>query len=340
MIDKLIKNPRYLDCPGVSIDFGEGKWGVLLFNMGGPGKAEDTGLFLYNLFSDSNLIRLPSSEILQKPLAKLIAIRKAPKAARQYQAIGGSSPLLKWTRLAASGVKRELSKQYPHVEAFVGMRYFEPYISDELDAAVDEGCRHIVLMSMYPQYCRATTGTALVKAAEWLDDTDADISLSLIGQRYNRPEYINLLRGRIESALEEVDRTRAKIVFLAHSVPQRLVDAGDPRVRQVKETVTLAGEGYDCILTFRRRNGLVRWIGPDTYATIRRLAREGVTDVVAVPISFVFDHVEILYGIDIRLRQAAVNAGIKRLIRTESLNDDPRFVGLMADLIEAKIAAR
>ncbi len=340
MIDKLIKNPRYLDCPGVSIDFGEEKWGVLLFNMGGPEKAGDAGLFLYNLFSDPNLIKLPFLNALQKPLAKLMAVRKAPKVVRQYRAIGGSSPLLKWTRLAASGIKRELSKQYPHVEAFVGMRYFEPYILDELDAAVDEGCRHVILMSMYPQYCRATTGTALVKAAEWLEDTDADISLSLIGQWHNRPEYINLLRGRIESALEKVDRTRAKIVFSAYSIPQKLVDTGDPYFRQVKETVTLAGEGYDCILTFRRRNGPVRWIGPDTDATVRRLAREGVTDVVVVPISFVFDHVEILYGIDIRLREAALKAGIKRFIRTESLNDDPRFIEFLADLIEEKIAAR
>ncbi len=337
MLDQLKKDERFLTRPGKSIDFGEEKWGFLLFNMGGPEKKEDVREFLYNVFSDPAIIRLPLSDIFQKPLARFIARRRSAKVAKRYQAIGGGSPLLKWTRLVASGVKRELSKQYPQVEAFVGMRYFEPYIGDELNAAVDEGCRHLVLVSMYPHYCQATTGTALMRAAEWLEDSEADVTVSAIEEWFDRPRYIDLIRKRIDDALEKIGSDRAKIIFSAHSIPQRLADSGDPYVGQVRATVAAAGEGYDHILTFQSRTGPVRWVGPDTLATVRRLARQGVREMVVVPISFVSDHIETLYEIDIEIRQVAQASGVEKFVRTESLNDDPRYIEFLADLVEEKI---
>ena len=323
--------------PGLKFDFGEEKWGVMFLNMGGPETADDVGDYLYNVFSDRNIIKLPLSFILQKPLARFIAARRAPKVARRYQAIGGGSPLLKWSRLAASGVRRELVKLYPQVEIFVGMRYFEPYINEELDAAVGEGCRHIVLVPMYPQYCRATTGTALAEVLDWLDDNETELTFSLVSHWYDRPEYIALLRNRIDEALEQFEGINPKIIFSAHAIPQKLAESDDPYYEQIKESAALAGEGHDYLLTFQSRSGPVRWVGPDTFQTVQHLGRKGVTDIIIVPISFVSDHIETLYEIDIQLKEAAHRAGIKRLVRTKSLNDDPLFIEFLAGLIEDKI---
>jgi len=341
MIDALKGHSKILDRPGDHIDFGEEKWGVLFLNMGGPETTEDVKDYLYNIFSDRNIIRLPASPILQKPLARLIASRRAEKVRRRYQMIGGGSPLLKWTRLAASGVKRELAKQYPQVEVFAGMRYTEPFIHEELEAAIDEGCRHLVVLPMYPQYCLATTGTALLEIAEWFEDSEADLSMSIIENWHDYPGYIELLRKYIDDCVEEMDLPNPpKIVFSAHAVPKKLVESGDPYVDQVKKTAALAGEGYDYIVTFQSRTGPVNWIGPDTLKTVRMLGRQGIREILVVPVSFVSDHIETLYEIDIELKEAAEAAGIEKLVRTPSFNDDPQFSTFLADLIEEKIAGK
>lgn len=337
MIESLTKNSRYLENPGININFNEEKWAVMLLNMGGPEKSSDVRSYLYNIFSDRNIIKFPLSSLIQKPLAKFIASRRSPRVSKRYEAIGGGSPLLKWTRLAASGVGRELSRKYPQVEMFVGMRYTDPFIGDELDSAVDEGCRHIVLLSLYPQYCQATTGTALAEAADWLENAESDISLSVISDWHDRGEYIALLRNRIDRAFEQIGHENGTVVFSAHSIPQKLADSGDPYLDQIKKTAALAGEGYDYHLSLQSRTGPVKWIGPETLDTIRRLGRDKVANVIVVPISFVSDHIETLYEIDIELKEVARKAGIVNLIRTESLNDDTRFVDFLSALVIEKI---
>jgi ferrochelatase len=282
---------------------------------------------------------MPIPAMFQRPLARIIASRRSPKVAKRYQAIGGGSPLLKWTRLTAMDVMRELSKQYPQVDVFVGMRYAEPFIRDELNAAVDEGCRHLVVFPMYPQYCKATTGTAMDEVIDWLDNTEADISMSVIDHWHDRPEYIELLRRNIDRAVEQVEgETPPKVLFSAHAIPQKLVDRGDPYLDQIRETVALAGEGYDFVLAFQSRTGPVKWVGPDTIKTVRMLAHKGEKRLIIVPISFVSDHIETLYEIDIELKEIADRAGIETFIRTESFNDDERFAEILADMIEEKIA--
>jgi ferrochelatase len=341
MIERLRNHPRYLENPGASFDFGEEKWGILFLNMGGPDTVDDVEEYLFNIFSDPHIIKLPLSAFLQRPLANFISSRRAPKVKKHYQAIGGGSPLLKWTRLVASGVQRELSKKHPQLDVFTGMRYSEPFIHKELEAAVGEGCEHIVLLSLYPQYCHATTGTALIEILDWFDDYEGELTFSLVPDWYNRPEYISLLRTRIDQAMERInDRERTKVIFSAHSVPLKLVRSGDPYVPQVREMVELVGEGYDHILTFQSRTGPVKWQGPDTESTLKRLGQEGETEVVIVPISFISDHIETLYEIDIQFREAAESAGIKNFVRIESFNDDQRFIEFLADLVEEKVSAK
>ncbi|NMC42634.1 MAG: ferrochelatase [candidate division Zixibacteria bacterium] len=341
MIDTLRRHPRYLEHPADRYDFTADKWGILFLNMGGPETVDDVREYLANIFSDPLIIRLPMSWLLQKPLARFIASRRAPKVARRYHEIGGGSPLLKWTLLQADGVEEILKEKYPDIETFVGMRYLRPYIGAELDTALLTGRRHIVLMSLYPQYCLATTGTAVGEVIRWLDDNpEADLTVSLIDGWHDRPEYIALLRERIAGAMAQVDGTPAKLVISAHAIPQKLADSGDPYLEQVRRTAALAGAGYDTILTFQSRTGPVAWVGPDTLETVKTLGRQGVSDLVVLPISFVSDHIETLHEIDIELREAALSSGVQRFVRTESFNDDPKFAAFLAGLVEEKITGK
>lgn len=338
MIDKIKKDGRYLENPSGHFDFENEKWGVLFLNMGGPETTDDIESFLYNLFSDPYIIKLPLSSILQKPLARFISSRRAVKVKGNYEAIGGGSPLLKWCRLEADGVKKELAEKYPRAETFVGMRYTPPFIGETMDRAAEAGCKHIVIVSLFPQYTLATTGTALAEICDWFKKNRTDITFSIIASWHNHPGYIELLRKYIAEAMAASEASvKPKLLFSAHSLPVKLVKSGDPYLNQVTETVRLAGEGYDYTLSFQSRSGPVRWLEPETKITVEKLGHNGVGELVIVPVSFVSDHIETLHEIDIELKELALASGIKKFIRTRSFNDDPRFIKLLAGMVRDKI---
>ena len=306
--------------------------------MGGPDNLDDIEPFLFNLFSDRNIIKLPLSSIFQKPLAKFISTRRSAKVRSNYEAIGGGSPLLKWCIAEASGVKERLSDTYPKVETYIGMKYTEPFIKKALDKAVADGCRHLVVLPLYPQYTLATTGTALEDIAAWLRDTKTGLTVSVLPSWHDYPPYITLLQNRIKQTMARVeDKNKAVLLFSAHSLPVKMIERGDPYYDQIKETVKLAAGDNEYVLAFQSRSGPVKWLGPETMTTIAELGQKGVKEIVIVPVSFVSDHIETLYEIDIELKEVALKNGIKNFIRTESFNDDPAFIRLLTDMVMEKI---
>ncbi|MEZ5360306.1 MAG: ferrochelatase [Candidatus Zixiibacteriota bacterium] len=337
-MDELRSDKRVLTKPAEQFDFGEEKWGVLFLNRGGPENPDEVEEFLYQLYSDTSINEQPLSILLQKPLAKILSSHRSEEIAKQFTAIGGS-PLLRWTRLIASNVKRELSKRYPQVEIFAGMRYSEPTIPDELEAALDEGCRHIILFSMYPHYSKAITGAVFEPVVDWLDDYDGTVTFSIIDNWAHRPEFISFLRSRIASAMELIDKSRPyKMLFVADSVTEQVIEDDSSYLTKLRATASAAGEGYDHILTFQKWDDSEDIVSPDTEATIAQLAAQGIEQLVIVPVSFVSDHLGTLYHIDIELKRVARKAGIETFVRTESFNDDIPFAAFLADLIEEKTA--
>jgi len=337
MFDELRRMNCYLERPGATFDFGLDKWGVVLLNMGGPDSLSAVRPYLQNIFSDPAMVKFPLSNLIQRPLAKMIAALRAPASVKRYAAIGGSSPLPKWTALMAIGMRRVLSEKYPQVRVYSGMRYSRPFIAEALDQAVSDGCRHLVLLSLYPQYCQVTTGTALREVQRWLNISRQDITVSVIGKWHDQTGYIELLRGRIEKAMKSMNNPSTKLIFSAHAIPQTLVVSGDPYLSQIEKTVNLAGEGYNYLLAFQSRSGPIKWTKPEVLTVIKKVAAEGTTDIVIVPVSFVCDHLETLFDIDIQLKRAALSAGIQRFMRTESFNDDPVFIRFLSTLICEKI---
>jgi len=311
--------------------------GLVLLNMGGPDSLAAVEPFLYNLFSDRELIRLPAGALLQKPFAKLISHFRAKHVRENYRAIGGASPLLDWTQKQAAGIAAELGSQ---VKPYVVMRYWAPRAEPVLRRMAADGIEQAVVLSMYPHYTAATTGSSLNDFRRAAAAVYPQLKFTSIDQWYDWPGYLDALANRIRQGLEsyhELMRDGVPILFSAHALPQKFIDRGDPYLEQVMATVKgvmqRVGE-RPWYLGFQSRSGPVEWMSPETTEVMAQLAEEGHDSLLIVPISFVSDHIETLHEIDIEYLEFAESKGFRHYVRAPSLNDGDDFIAALADLVK------
>lgn len=315
--------------------------GVLLFNLGGPEKLDDVRPFLFNLFSDPDIIRLPWRG-LQKPLAWLIAAQRCKLSRGYYEKIGGGSPLRKITDEQARALEQALAARNIPARAYVGMRYWHPFLEDALDEIRRDQITDLVVLPLYPQFSISTTGSSLNRMNALISaDGDAARRVSVIEKWHDDPSYLEALTASVREELLRFpvqDPLRIHIVFSAHSVPVRYIDEGDPYLDQTQETVrsVMARLGVDRphSLSFQSKVGPVKWLRPSTDEMIRKLAREGVSQVLLVPVSFVSEHIETLYELDILYRHVAEDVGIAHYRRVPALNCRRDFIEALASLVE------
>lgn len=313
--------------------------GVVLFQLGGPDSLAAVEPFLYNLFCDPDIIDFPFSRIGRRPLAKLISTTRAKKAAQHYAAIGGGSPIRKFTERQALALEAQLERDGIDARCVVAMRYWHPFttaaIAELRDAEVDE----VVLLPLYPQYSSTTTGSSL---NEWKRHWTDTIPTSCVTTFYRNPFYLAALVEKINNALADFpDPQGVELVFSAHSVPVSVIEKGDPYQRQIEETVALVmqqGTWQNAHrLCFQSKVGASRWLQPSLHTTLRTLAVEHIREICVIPISFVSDHVETLGEIDHCAREEARQLGIERFAMTQGLNDSPTFIKALAASVLAVI---
>lgn len=305
---------------------------VILLNMGGPGSTTDVREYLYNIFSDRTLIRLPGGAVFQKPFAGLISLIRSGRVRSHYEQIGGGSPLLHWTRLQAEQIEDILVKEITDFKCYIGMRYFYPTIPDAIERAYTDGYRRVLFLPLHPQYSLATTGSSFEAARKELRRFP-DLKVSFVRDFHDDEGYVSLLKEYVSKNIGE-DET---LLFSAHSLPQRFVDEGDPYVEQIKWTAKLAADGREYHVSFQSRTGPVTWVGPDTIDEARRLLKTNQGGLFIVPISFVSDHIETLYEIDIELKKLLQNDGGDRIRRMPMFNEDPRFASVLAAIIRRRL---
>lgn len=317
---------------------------ILLLNMGGPSTLDDVRPFLRNLFSDPMLLDLPGGVILRPFLSRLIPAVRTRKVQRAYASIGGGSPLLRTTLRQAEALRAELAgRGHEAVAVEVVMRYTPPRAAEVLTRLASHGETRALALPLYPQECRATTGSSLAELESLRPSLAPALQIRTIRSWHLDSGYIEALAGRVRAtidALPEAARPHAVILFSAHGVPEALPRRGDPYVGQVKETVAAIlerlGTGHAHRLGWQSRTGPVTWVGPGTDAVIAELA--GAEAVVVVPVSFVSDHIETLYEIDMLFGDIAHQSGIRHFVRTAALDCDPGFIAALAGLAEPFLA--
>jgi ferrochelatase len=314
-----------------------GKLGVVLFQLGGPDSLESVEPFLYNLFSDPDIIDFPFSRLAREPLARLMASRRARHAAEHYRALGGASPLLENTRRQAEALEAELRWDL-EARVVVAMRYWRPFTSEAIAELGRFAPERLVLLPLYPQYSNTTTGSSL---NEWKRRFQPDgwrPEVRVIRDFHDDPGFIQAVTAHVEAALAGFpDPQAVEVVFSAHSIPMEAVERGDPYPRQVERTVELVwkqgGWPNRYELCYQSKVGPSRWLRPMLKETLEKLAARRAQQVLVVPISFVSDHVETLYEIAIEHREIAHRLGIRDFRMMPGLNDSPHFIGALAQLV-------
>ncbi len=277
--------------------------------------------------------RTPPSELVEQLKAR-------------YAAIGNRFPLLEITERQGAGLQRVLDEREPdRFCVYLGMKHSPPFIADAVGMMRADGIAEALGLVLAPHYSGLSVGS-YIERVEKAAAEEGDPSFTFIRSWFDHPSFIEVLSSRVEDALEKLpadEREEAMVVFSAHSLPARILDEGDPYPRELQETADrVAGKlGLTDHTTAWQSAGRTPepWLGPDLSELIRELAAKGYPAVVVCACGFVADHLEILYDLDIEAREVAAGAGI-RLVRTESMNDDPRFVRALADVVLDHLASR
>jgi len=321
--------------------------GIVLFQLGGPDSLEAVEPFLRNLFLDPDIIPMGPLAFLRGPLARYIARKRSVPVRGRYAMIGRRSPIALLTERQRTKLSAALS---PYVDSVVvtAMRYWKPFTADAVAAIKAAGpLDDLVLLPLYPHYSYATTLSSLKEWRRVYGKLAGGPPELTVESFYNHPLYIEALVGKIGVCLRQFpDSSKIHLLFSAHGIPLSLVEKGDPYPKHIAETVRLVnGAGSQRyanwpktqILCFQSRVGPMKWLEPPFLQTMERLGREGVKEMLVVPISFVTEHIETLHEINIDGRIDAKKYGIERFRMMPAVGDSPAFIGALKDLVLQKL---
>jgi ferrochelatase len=312
-----------------------------MLNLGGPATLDDVQPFLLELFADREIIQLP----FQRWLGPLIARRRTPRVRGLYASIGGGSPILRYTEAQGRGMVARLDQLSPETaphKFYVAFRYASPTSDDALRRMRADGVERAVAFTQYPQFSCSTTGSSLNelwRAATRTGLRDA-FQWSIIDRWPVHQGFIDAMAETVKEGMDRFgpnERDKVVILFSAHSLPLDVIDRGDAYPQEVGASVQRVIErlalSNPYILAYQSDVGPVRWLGPRTEQVIRRLGQRGHRHVLVVPIAFTSDHIETLSELDREYGEVAHQAGITSYVRAPALNDRPRFLDALAEIV-------
>lgn len=311
---------------------------VVLMNLGGPDSPEAVEPFLYNIFSDPDVIQLPLGFLWQKSFARRISRARAAESRANYAKIGGRSPILEHTRSQAKALEAALG---PGFKCYIAMRAWHPFTEEAVDELLADGATEVIALPLYPQRSRTTTHSSVAELRRVLTKKAPLLPIKEVCCFAAVPGFLDAWAAEVRQTLEaipEARRSKAHVLFSAHGLPQKLIDSGDPYLDDVQASVHGVVDrlpaGTPWSLAFQSRATRVKWLEPATEHELDRLAKAGVKDVVVVPIAFVTEHIETLFELDMLLKDPAVEAGIEGYHRVPAPGSSPQLIAALAELVQ------
>lgn len=296
--------------------------GVIVMAYGTPRDLDDVERY----YTDIRRGRPPSPELLEELTAR-------------YEAIGGRSPLLEITEAQRMGLEKRLDG----VPTYLGQKHSPPFIPDAVRAMADDGIDRIVGLVLAPHFSKMSVGDYRRRVLLARDETGLDAAVDVVESWHVEPGFVTFLAERVVDAFQRLSpeaREGAVVVFTAHSLPEAILRAGDPYPEQLRATAeaVAAAASLPRFTVGWQSAGRTSdpWLGPDVLDVIARVVSEGARGVVICPCGFVSDHLEVLYDVDVECLQAAAELGVE-LVRTESPNDDPAFLEVLATVVRREL---
>jgi len=297
---------------------------VLLMAYGSPDRLDQVEAY----YTDIRRGSPPPAHLLEELLGR-------------YRAIGGGSPLSRIVELQRAAVEAELARRGRPMRVYAGMRHIEPRIGSIVEGMAADGVERFAAIALAPQRSSNAAGYRRAVDAALAGLGSAAPAVAFVDSWFDQPRFVDALAGTTAEALRRFpDPARVRVMFTAHSLPARVVAEGDTYPDELAGTAALVARQvglstYEFAFQSAGRTG-EPWLGPDILDEIRRLAAEGVRELVVRPVGFVADHLEVLYDIDIEAQGVAREVGV-HLERARSMNDDPTFIAGLADLAESAL---
>jgi len=300
--------------------------GILLLAFGGPNSLEDVEPFLKNIFSDRPLTPSVVNQIKER-----------------YQLIGGKSPLPEITERQARSLQNNLKKRGTLCEVFIGMRYWQPSISEAINTLHAKGIKKILCIILSPFSTGAATGGYNRAVYQTIKESYQIMEAHFVSPWNTHARYLDAAADRVTAGLALFSaniRTSVPIIFSAHSLTLEHVSDG-LYVNEIKKTI--AGvitrlEKHEWYLAFQSQGKEGAWLAPSGEEVLKDIAASGKKDVLVVPLGFVSDHLETLYDLDIVLRKKALDLGLN-FKRAPSLNDSPQFIEALTEIIANSLSS-
>ncbi len=299
--------------------------GVLVMAYGGPNSLDEIPGYLADIRS-----------------GRPTPARVVEEIRENYRQIGGKSPLLEITRHQVAALQARFNPD--RFRFYLGMRHWSPWIEDAVREMLRDGITHAVSLALAPHYSKLSITRYQAKIAAGLEMHRGQIEFAHIESYHNAPGLIQALANRVKEGISRwpvEEQPNVHVVFSAHSLPVRALQVGDPYPDQLSETTRLvaekAGLGKEQWSWSYQSAGRSPepWLGPQLLQHLETLARQGIRNVVSVPVGFLSDHVEILYDIDVQAQQVAKGLGL-RLERPPALNDDPLLINTLAEIVQQR----
>ena len=307
---------------------------VVIYNLGGPDSPEAVRPFLKNLFSDPMILRVPAP--VRWFLSWFIAWRRAPVARGIYARIGGRSPILPETEKQAAALQAVLGDGY---KVFIAMRYWHPFADEAARDVAAWGPKRVILLPLYPQFSTTTTESFTMAWAPAAAAAELSVPTAGICCWPEAGGFIDAVTRATEAAIAKLPaETPYRILFSAHGLPKKIVEAGDPYASHVERTVAavrprLARPDADYVVCYQSRIGPMEWLQPYTEDEIKRAGADGVA-LVVVPVAFVSEHSETLVELDIEYAELAHKAGVPHYARAATVNADAAFIASLAEIVK------
>lgn len=304
------------------------KIAVVLLNLGGPQSLKDVRKFLFNLFYDKQILRLPNP--FRWLLAHIISIAREKKAQNIYKLLGGKSPIIEETLKQAEELQKTLKNEKEKYKIFTCMKHSQPNINDLKEKIKEFNPNKIIGLPLYPQFSCTTTFSAIQE----IKNTFKNIETKFIGCFFNEPNFIKSQVKLINEAINQTNIEKSIVIFSAHSLPVKIIEQGDPYQFQIEETVKLIVEKLpkiNYVIAYQSKIGPVEWLKPSTEDEIKKATNKN-QDIVLVPISFVSEHSETLVELDIEYAEIVKNKGIK-YVRVPTTRIHKDFIESLKQLV-------